>query len=69
MNADVLKRASQQILVNTDRFSNFTTAILVDSEQREDLARGLLQVITPIRHNSRVLVRTDRARAWLSTMR
>ena len=68
MNADVLKRASQLILVNTDRFSNFTTATLVDSEKREDLARGLLQIITPIRHNNRVLVRTDRARAWLSLL-
>ena len=66
MNADVLKRASQLILVNTDRFSNFTTATLIESEKREDMAKGLLLVITPIRHNSKVLVRTDRARALLS---
>ena len=66
MNADVLKRAGQLILVNTDRFSNFTTATFIKSEQREDLAQGLLQTITPVRHHSKVSVRTDRARAFLS---
>ena len=65
-NADVMKRASQLVLVNTDRFSNFTTATLVNSEKREDLAEGLLQTITPIRHNSKVLVRTDRATGFVS---
>ena len=66
MNADVLKRAGQLILVNTDRFSNFTTATIIGSEKREDLAIGLLQVITPMRHSSNVQVRTDRARALVS---
>ena len=63
MNADVLKRAGQLILVNTDRFSNFTTTTFVPSEKKEDLATGLLHVITPMRHHTRINVRTDRARA------
>ena len=66
MNADILKRAGQLILVNTDRFSNFTTATFALSEKKEDLATGLLQVITPMRHHSRVIVRTDRARGLVS---
>ena len=66
MNADVLKRAGQLILINTDRFSNFTTATIINSEKRDDLALGLLQVITPMRHGSKVQVRTDRAKALVS---
>jgi hypothetical protein len=40
MNADVLKRSGQKILVNTDQFSGYTTACLVDSEKREELAEA-----------------------------
>ena len=66
MNVDVLRRASQLIVVNCDRFSNFATATLTPSETREDLARAILAVITPIRHGARVEVRTDRAAALQS---
>ena len=66
MNADVLCRASQHIMVNVDRFSNFVTACLVDSETREDMIKSILAVVTPVRHCSRVQVRTDRARALSS---
>ena len=34
MNADVMKRAGQNILVNTDMFSGYTTACMLDSEDR-----------------------------------
>jgi hypothetical protein len=47
MNVDVLRRASQLIVVNCDRFSNFATATLTPSETREDLARAILARITP----------------------
>ena len=63
MNADVLKRANQNILVNTDLFSNYTTACFIPSENKEDLVKGLLQVVTPIRHSKSVQVRTDLALA------
>ena len=66
MNADVMRRASQLILVNCDRFSNFVTACLTPSENREDMIQSLLSVITPVRHSSRVQVRTDRAKALCS---
>ena len=66
MNVDVLRRASQFIVVNCDRFSNFATATLTPSESMEDLARAILAVITPIRHGARVQVRTDRAAALQS---
>ena len=63
MNSDVLRRASQLILVNVDRFSNFVTACHVASETREDMVQGILAVVTPVRHCSKVQVRTDRAKA------
>ena len=61
MGADILKRASQNILVTADRFSNFVTASFTPSETREDLCKALLAAITPIRHAHRVEGRTDRA--------
>ena len=66
MNADVMRRASQLILVNCDRFSNFVTACITPSEKREDMVQSLLSVITPVRHSSSVQVRTDRAKALSS---
>ena len=66
MNADVLRRASQYILVNVDRFSNFVTASFTASESRDEMVQGILNVITPVRHSSTVQVRTDRARALSS---
>ena len=61
MGADILRRASQNILVTADRFSNFVTASFTPSETREDLCKALLAAVTPIRHAHRVEVRTDRA--------
>ena len=66
MNADVLRRASQHIMVSVDRFSNFVTASFVGSETREAMIEGILAVVTPVRHCSRVQVRTDRARGLSS---
>ena len=66
MNADVLRRASQHIMVSVDRFSNFVTACLTPSETREDMIEAILAVVTPVRHCSRVQVRTDRARGLSS---
>lgn len=57
MNADVIRRASQFILV----FSGYTTATFLMSEDRDNMAQGLLALITPIRNSPQVLVRTDKA--------
>ena len=66
MNLDVLRRASQIIVLNCDRFSNFVTATLASSESKEDMIQAVLNTVTPIRHSSRVEVRTDRASALKS---
>jgi hypothetical protein len=63
MQADVMKRCGQLILVNMDLFSNYTTAAFIPSERKEDLLHGLIQVTTPIRRGELLLIRTDRAPA------
>ena len=63
MQADVMKRCNQLILVNTDLFSNYTTASFIPSEQKQDLLHGLIQVTTPIRRGETLMIRTDRAPA------
>ena len=61
INADVIRRARQYILVNADMFSKYTTLCLIPSESASDLVTGLIQLITPIRHANEVCVRVDRA--------
>ena len=59
MNLDILKRAGQLIVVNTDLFSGYTTACFTESEKIDDLLTAIIQVITPIRHSNIILVRVD----------
>ena len=66
MNIDIMNRASQRIMVNCDLFSGFTTACLTNSEKKEDMITGILNLVTPIRHCATVQVRTDRAPALKS---
>ena len=61
MNADILKRAGQLILVNIDLFSNYVTACFSDSEKSDDLAAAIIQTVTPIRRSNPILVRVDKA--------
>ena len=61
MNADVIKRAKQLILVNIDAFSNYMTTTIIRSERASDLEQGLIQVITPIMLSPTVSVRVDAA--------
>ena len=63
MNADVLRRAGQIILVNMDIFSGYTTACFATSETREDMKDAILQIVTPIRHSHAVEIHTDQAPA------
>ena len=65
-NVDVIKRAGQLILVNIDLFSGFITSCFVNSETVADLCRGIIDVITPIRHAEAILVRVDKAPALVS---
>ena len=66
MNCDVLRRAGQKIVVNTDMFSGYTTACFSETENRDDLADALVQVVTPIRNSAIVAVRIDQAPAFHS---
>ena len=66
MNTDVMKRTSQNVVVTCDRFSNYVTATIVESESRENMVKAILTTVTPIRHAAEVEVRTDRARALQS---
>jgi hypothetical protein len=66
MNIDTIKRASQNILVNCDLFSGYTTATFIMSEKKEDTVQAILSLVTPIRHCDSVLVRVDRAPALRS---
>ena len=66
MNADIIKRAKQLILVTVDVFSNYVTTALVPSETAADLQTGLIQTITPIRLAHSVTVRVDGAAALKS---
>jgi len=63
MQADIIKRNRQLILVNTDLFSNYTTSCFIPSEQKQDIMNGLIQITTPIRCAELVSIRTDRAPA------
>ena len=47
-------------------FSSYVTATIIDSETRDDLAQGIIQVITPIRHCDTVQVRVDQYSAFKS---
>ena len=66
MNIDVLRRASKFIMINCDWFSSFSTATLITSKTKADLAEAILTVFTPIRHEASVEVRTHRALALQS---
>jgi hypothetical protein len=57
MQADIIRRNRQLILVNTDLFSNYATTCFIHSEQKQDLMNGLIQITTPIRW-SETIVRT-----------
>ena len=60
-NADIIRRHQQKILVCTDLFSSYTTACLVENEKAESLSKGLITLISPIRNQGQVLIRTDSA--------
>ena len=57
--ADVIRRQKQFILLITDHFSTFSSAILVDSEKAEDLRAGIIILTNNIRHPGPITVSTD----------
>ena len=63
MNADVIKRAGQLILVTTDLYTNYVTSTLIPTETKQALIDGLVTTTTPIRLSTNISIRTDRAPA------
>ena len=61
MNADVMARAGQKILVTTDMFSGYTTACIIETEQRDAMAEGIVQTVTYMRNSPSIQVRSDKA--------
>ena len=66
MNIDIMKRAGQTIVINTDLFSSYTTTCLSSSEKADDLAKAIIQVTTPIRRGASLLIRVDKAPGFVS---
>ena len=60
-NVDVIRRHQQKILVCTDLFSSYTNAILISDEKSDTLRDGIIQIISPIRAQNNVVIRTDSA--------
>ena len=63
MNIDIMRRAAQNIMVSCDLFSGYTTACIIGTEQKQDMIQGILSLVTPIRHCSKVQIRVDKAPA------
>ena len=59
--ADVIKRSSQKILILRDHFSSFTTATIIKSETHQELRKGIIDLVIPIRINSTTYIKTDNA--------
>ena len=59
--ADVMRRSKQKILVIRDQFSSFTLAQFIETENHQDLQNAIIKMITPIRANDSVIIRTDQA--------
>ena len=69
INADIIRRSKQKILICTDMFSAFSTASFLESETREALVQALIRNITPIRNSPTVIIRSDRAPAFSSLVK
>ena len=69
MNVDIIKRSSQNIMVNVDLFSKFVTTCFIESEQAKDLENGIIALSSPIRHSKEVLIRVDKAKGFVSLVR
>lgn len=65
-NVDVVRRHQQKILVCTDLFSSFSNATLIENEKKETLRDGIIQIITPIRAQNEIEIRTDSATGFQS---
>ena len=59
--ADIIRRERQKIFILRDNFSSLTAAMLIPSEQAEDLKEAIINLTSPIRMASSITVRVDAA--------
>ena len=64
--ADVIRRERQHILLVTDNFSTFSTAMLINSEKADDLKAALILLTSNIRHPGPIHISTDCAPRFAS---
>ena len=67
--ADVIRRERQYILLLTDSFSTFSSAMLIESERAEHLRAGLIILTNNVRHPGPITVTTDSAVGFASLAR
>ena len=60
-NADVMRRDGKYVLVCRDLFSSYTVASVIKDEKAETLMNGLIDLISNIRSNDDIYIRTDAA--------
>jgi len=66
MNADIIKRAGQMILVMMDLVTHYVTTAFLQAETKQAIAEAITATSTPIRLSSNLFIRTDRAPALQS---
>ena len=59
LNADVLKRNKQKILVLRDNLTSFTQTKFVPSESKDDLRSGLISLTLPFKPKMKAVIRVD----------
>ena len=67
--ADVIKRSRQKILLVKDHFSSLHTAMLIQSEQAQDLKDGLVHLTQGIRHPGWITMVVDNAKGFESLVK
>ena len=66
--ADVIKRASQNILTLKDHFSSYQDAIFIPSEKTQDLKEGLIVLSSAMRRPSSIKISVDNAPGFQSLL-
>ena len=59
--ADVIKRASQKILIIRDHFSSYTNAKFIKAENNKELKQGIIDLVMPIKLKANITIKVDNA--------
>ena len=66
--ADVIKRATQNILTLKDHFSSFQDALIIPSEKASDLKEGLIALSSALRRPAEVYISVDNSPGFKSLL-